>query len=119
VEIRATDGVDVAYLFQLLLTAGGLTDEMVNLLCWHLGEGYVLRVCPRAAHRPQCYYAEGAEAVLYSPGALDMGGLLAIAREEDFLRLTAEMLDGIFSEVCPSVEWMEELIAKIRPTHGN
>ena len=121
-EIRSTEVIDATYLFSLLYQVlkeaqpkDVQPDEepMMNLLCWHQGNNYLLRIFPRAAHRPSCYYAEGADRILYSPGALDMGGLLAIVRQEDYDRLTAEDLEAAFAEVCSSEKTMQQLITRL------
>ena len=59
-------------------------------------------VLPRAKHRPDCYYAQGSEQRLVSPGALDMAGLIVTPRREDFDRLTGEEVRDILKEVAIS-----------------
>lgn len=55
---------------------------------------------PRKAHRPACYFKKGADKMLVSPGAVDIGGLIILPRRVDFDRMTGDLLLGIFSEVC-------------------
>lgn len=79
----------------------GEKEPKVNIFIWETekpGKMCVL-VIPRAKHRPNCYYAEGEEQLLVSPGALDMAGIIVTARKEDFLKITATHIKSIISEV--------------------
>ena len=55
---------------------------------------------PRKSHRPACYYQTGEEMMLVSPGAVDVGGLVILPRQEDYNRMTRDRLLQIFNEVC-------------------
>mgnify|MGYP002683018093 FL=1 len=54
---------------------------------------------PRLKHRPDAYFREGAERLLISPGAADMGGVIITPREKDFLALTPDLVSSLFREV--------------------
>ena len=73
------------------------------------GEGWTLLIFPRAKHRPDCYFAEGAERLLSSPASVDMGGVFIFPVEEDFRRINAELLEGILKEVCLPRDTLLEL----------
>ena len=80
---------------------GTLTDpELVNTFFW-MSESGMLRfvVVPRKAHRPECYYAEGDERRMISPGCIDMAGLIIAPRLEDYERLTEREIRKIYKEV--------------------
>jgi SpoIID/LytB domain protein len=53
-------------------------EAKFNLLLWKEGHLYYTVVFPRSKHRPDCYFAEGSEQMLISPGALDEGKITAI-----------------------------------------
>lgn len=76
-------------------------EPMMNVLAWYEEEEgtYISLILPRCKHRPDCYWAEGVEKCLVSPGALDMGGLVITPRKEDFERMTPERLVTILREV--------------------
>lgn len=82
----------------------GETEPRMNIVCWQQDEEVVTLVFPRSKHRPDCYYAQGDEQLLISPGALDMCGLLITPREEDFRKLTPELAADILKEVSLKVE---------------
>ncbi len=62
--------------------------------------GLTVFLFPRTRHRPTCYTApEEEHRILVSPGAADMGGLLILPREEDYLKLTLADAERIFADV--------------------
>ncbi|MEN0065654.1 MAG: DUF4922 domain-containing protein [Myxococcota bacterium] len=82
------------------LSAGRPDEARLNLIATALDASRVLlMVVPRAAHRPQMYFASGDAQRLVSPGAIDMGGVIVTVREQDFERLSESDLQQIFSEV--------------------
>ena len=72
-------------------------EPMLNIVSWRHEDDFLSVVFPRTKHRPDCYYAEGTEQYIISPGALDMAGLIITPREEDFERLTPEKALSILS----------------------
>ncbi|MDR0961847.1 MAG: DUF4922 domain-containing protein [Mediterranea sp.] len=100
------EGSDAGGIFELtekvMHGVWGNTPEEppVNLLAWYEGGRYTLCIIPRAAHRPRCYYAKGNARLLSSPGAVDLGGLFVLPRQEDFEKITGRHLAQILSEVC-------------------
>ncbi|MGN0234494.1 MAG: DUF4922 domain-containing protein [Bacteroidaceae bacterium] len=79
----------------------GHSDEIVTLLF------------PRSKHRPDCYFAQGEQQLMVSPGALDMCGLIVTPRQQDFLRLTPAMAASLLREVTLSPRQMESVVRKI------
>lgn len=73
---------------------------MRNILMWTDSEDslHILHI-PRLAHRPDCYFAEGEQQMLVSPGALDMAGVIILPRKEDFDRITSADIRRIYSQV--------------------
>ncbi len=55
---------------------------------------------PRRAHRPACFFASGEDQLVISPGAVDIGGLVILPRQQDFERMTSERMLSIYREVC-------------------
>ena len=86
-------------LYKVLPVQEGDTEPMMNIVAWRTADEYVSVVFPRRKHRPDCYYREGAEQIMISPGALDMSGLLITVRAEDFERLDAATAVCILKEV--------------------
>ena len=86
-------------LYHCLPSAPDHTEPMMNIISWTHGDELITVVLPRKKHRPDCYTAVGDAQYIISPGAVDMGGLIITPREEDFHRLTAEVVTAIYQEV--------------------
>lgn len=69
-------------------------------------------IIPRSKHRPDCYYAEGADKCLVSPGALDMAGMIITPRESDFCSMTAEKALSIIGECGITMDESEASLEK-------
>ena len=105
--------------YKALPVEGDESEPRLNIVCWRQ-EGTASRpdeivtlIFPRSKHRPDCYYAEGKEQLLISPGALDMCGLFITPREQDFMALTAEKAISILQEVTLSQEALKPIIAQL------
>lgn len=114
-----TDSLLCQRLYQTLPVIEGETEPRINLIAWRQEGGIgredeiVTVIFPRKKHRPNCYYADGEERLVVSPGALDMGGLLITPREEDFRRITSEHFACILQEVSLTTEEIQPIIASI------
>lgn len=64
----------------------------------------IVLIIPREKLRPECYFEEGENSYVISPGSVDMGGLLITPRREDFERLSAGKAAAILREVALSSE---------------
>ena len=101
-------------LYQALPLSPESPEPQMNIVGWRNGEDYLMVVFPRRQHRPACYYAEGGQQLLISPGALDMAGLVITPRKEDFDQLSSERLQEVYNEVSISAEEMEAVVSRIR-----
>lgn len=88
-------------------------EPMLNLLAYHDGGQYTAVLFPRRAHRPACYFADGAEQLRISPAVLEMCGILVATEAEHFERISAEMARGIYQEVSISDEDFARLTTKV------
>ena len=89
-------------------------EPMMNIVSWRYRDEYLSVVFLRSKHRPDCYYAEGDEQYIISPGALDMAGLFITPRQEDFERLTPERALSILAEVSLDKEELAQLIDRLK-----
>lgn len=113
-----------AYLFNKIYESmpihDGETEPMMNIIsfthdCQYGKEKCIVSIIiPRAKHRPECYFAEGSEQCLVSPGALDMGGLIITPREEDYNNMTADKAAAIISECGISLDDEMTIIKKLK-----
>lgn len=72
----------------------------LNLIIFGCPGKIAAAVLPRRAHRPACFFASGDDQCVISPGAVDVGGLAILPRQQDFERMTAEKMLSIYQEVC-------------------
>ena len=114
-----SDSILCQRVYKALPVVGDETEPRLNIVCWRQ-EGtssrpdeIVTLIFPRSKHRPDCYYAEGKEQLLISPGALDMCGLFITPREQDFKALTAEKAAAILKEVTLSEEELKPIITQL------
>ena len=101
-------------LYQCLPPSDDDTEPMMNVIAWNSGDGLLSVVLPRRKHHPACYTAEGNAQFIISPGAVDMGGLIITPREQDFRRLTPELVMSIYQEISLDTEQMAQIVKKLK-----
>ena len=100
-------------LYEALPMQDDNAEPMMNIVSWRCDDEYLSVVFPRGKHRPDCYYAQGNDQYIISPGALDMAGLIITPRQEDFERLTSEKALSILNEVSLPKEQLQQVIEKL------
>ena len=115
--LKARTSKSMAKQFYRLLDCMNLvaeeTEPRFNAFTWCSEGEYRAIVTLRSAARPRCYYAEGEAHFGISPGAADMAGFVVVPQEEDFDRLDAAVLQGIFDDVCLSEQAEERLLWRL------
>ena len=101
-------------LYEALPVPEGEPEPMLNIVSWRHDADYYSVVFPRKKHRPDCYYKEGCEQYIISPGALDMAGFIVTPRKEDFDRITPEIALGILNEVSLQSNELQQVIDKLK-----
>lgn len=121
---RPEGGQLLLRLIEALPMEPGRAEPDMNVLAWRQqtvpgsSDTLVTVVFPRKKHRPDCYVARGAQQMLISPGAIDMGGLLITPREEDFSKLSAPTAVDILREVTLSEAEAKRVVGKLKkPRH--
>ena len=94
-------------------------EPMMNIVSWRSNDDFLSVVFPRTKHRPDCYYKEGNEQFIISPGALDMAGLIITPRQEDYERLTPEMALSILDEITLKGEPLQQFIDSLKAQGSN
>ena len=95
-------------------------EPMMNIMAWsqsNAADGYeriVSVILPRTKHRPACYFKEGKEQVMVSPGSLDMGGMIITPRKEDFDQMNAELAKSIIQECGMSLDAELGMVMKFK-----
>lgn len=91
-------------IYHALPVPEGDQEPMMNILALYESSRWTIFVFPRAKHRPACYTTEGDARLLSSPASVDLGGVFITPVEQDFLKITADDVAQILSEVCLSPE---------------
>jgi len=90
-------------------------EPMINLVSFYEEEfGWRIIIFLRAKHRPAVFFAEDESKMLVSPAAIDLGGVCVFPREEDFNRITKEMIADIFKEVFVDEEVLKKLKGNLK-----
>ena len=79
----------------------GEYEPRMNVLAFNRDGQVITAIIPRGKHRPDCYYAQGGDKIMVSPGAVDMFGLIITPRKEDFDSLTESQVLDIYRQVTP------------------
>lgn len=98
----------------------GEIEPRMNILAWTMNcrnDGtprIVSVIILRTKHRPDCYNKEGDEQIIVSPGALDVGGMIILPREEDYNKVDEKVAESILKEVTYSMDMEHELINTLK-----
>ena len=114
--IRSRSQYGDEQLFRRLYEAlpAGDPEPMMNIVAWRRDEEFYSVVFPRTKHRPDCYYKEGDEQYIISPGALDMAGFFITPRQEDYERITPEIALGILDEITLKGEALQQVLDHLK-----
>jgi hypothetical protein len=91
----------------------GKSEPMVNIVSTHENGVWTVYLFPRSRHRPSCFFAEGDERLLVSPGAIDMAGIIVVPQREHFLRIDGERVAAIFGEVSYDENSIDEMLERM------
>lgn len=78
-----------------------VTDsDHANILTWTEGSQAYWLVIERSAHRPEQYYLPDDDPfrVIISPASLEFCGLIPLCREEDYRKMTPELLSNLLGQ---------------------
>jgi len=115
IAIESDNILKIASEFELVynfLNENGTEEPMMNLICSFDGSWRLL-IFPRIKHRPTYFFEEGEKKILISPAAVDMGGVLIFPREEDFEKITTELIVDVFKQVTFSDDDFHHLAEKM------
>jgi hypothetical protein len=94
--------------FQMIRALQKEDEPMINMLSY-FRDGWKVLLFPRDKHRPWQYFEEGDKNILLSPASVDMGGALITPLEKDFLKITREDIEDIFSQITFSAEHFDRM----------
>jgi len=89
------------------------SGELVNVIAWFQKPLWLVGLFLRRRHRPSCYYAEGPENLLVSPGAVEMAGVIVLPRGSDYAKIKEQDVLRIYQEVSMPCEFYQEFCSKL------
>lgn len=89
-------------------------EPMLNVLCNFIENKWRIIIFPRDKQRPSYFQVEGEEKIVVGPASVEMGGILVLPREEDFIKITAKEITEIYHEVTISNERFEQIINQLK-----
>lgn len=98
----------------LNIYSNGLDEEpMMNIISCYNNSSWRVIFFLRRKHRPSHFFEEGEKQLMLSPASVDVGGVCITPLEKDFVRIDADTIKNVFSEVFITSEELNELCDKI------
>lgn len=117
ISIKSTSAsktlAEFSKVYRVLQKEGNDEEPMMNIICSYSDSWRVL-IFPRSKHRPTYFFEEGDKRILISPAAVDLGGVLIFPREEDFEKISQDLIVDIFTQVTYSNDEFNLLAAKLK-----
>jgi hypothetical protein len=105
ISVKGNDPADIEFIFnnfyrKFAVMQPWKSEPMMNILAYYDNGNFIVHFIPRKVHRPAQFFAEGEKQILLSPASVDLGGVLILPREEDFLKIKEDDVRDIFEQVC-------------------
>ena len=120
IESKDTDSLTNMFnLLYTLLSEKSSDESMMNIICTYEENLHTRRekwrviIFPRSKHRPSYFYEEGKNKILLSPASVDLGGVCILPREEDFSKITKDILLDVFNQVTYSDEKIKYIAGRL------
>ena len=118
--IRAETAKSAAKMFYRLLDCAempeGDNEPRINLFSYYRNGEFRSIVVFRRCHRSHHYFSDGPDHLTMSPGCADMAGVFIVPVEEEYHKITPELLSDMLSEVTISKEEEQRLIWRLTRT---
>lgn len=83
------------------------SEPKVNIFCSYVAGQPEITIIPRRRHRPDFY---GEEGMLISPASIDLAGVVVAPRLVDYERITPEIIEKIYAQLCFSQSQINTLV---------
>ena len=118
--IRAETAKSAAKMFYRLMDCAdmpaGDNEPRINLFTYYRNGEFRSIVIFRRCHRSSHYFSDGPDHLTMSPGCADMAGVFIVPVEEEFNKITPELLSAMLDEVTISKEEENRLIWRLTRT---
>ena len=118
--LKAETSKSAAKMFYRLLDCADLQEgdkePQFNLFTWWKDGEFRSVVIFRSRHRSHHYFSEGSDHLTMSPGCADMGGVFIVPVEEEYHKITPELLAEMVQEVSVTKEQEKKMINRLTRT---
>lgn len=118
--IRSQTSKSAAKLFYRLLDCAGIpegeTEPLFNLFTYYTDGEFRSIVIFRSRHRSHHYFSEGEDHLTMSPGCADMGGVFIVPVEQEYHKLTPELLSEMIAEVSLTKDDEQRIVRRLTRT---
>lgn len=118
--VRSETSKSAAKMFYRLLDCAdipeGESEPMFNLFTYWTGKEFRSIIIFRSRHRSHHYFSEGPDHLTMSPGCADMGGVFIVPVEEEYHKLTPELLGEMIGEVSIGKQLQDKIIERLTRT---
>ena len=115
--LRARTAKSAAKMFYRLLDCAdipeGEQEPMINLFTYYRGGEFRSIVIFRHSHRSHHYFSDGPDHLTMSPGCADMAGVFIVPVEEEFHKITPELLSEMLEEVSIPAEEERRIVWRL------
>jgi len=94
----------------------GENEPLINLFTYYRDGEFRSIIIFRSRHRSHHYFSEGPDHLTMSPGCADMAGVFIVPVEEEFARITPELLEEMLDEVTVTAEEEERIKRRLTRT---
>lgn len=118
--IRARTSKSAAKMFYRLLDSAdipeGENEPLINLFTYYRGGEFRSIIIFRRSHRSHHYFSDGPDHLTMSPGCADMAGVFIVPVEEEYEKITPELLGEMLQEVSVPIEEQDRIIWRLTRT---
>ena len=118
--LRARTSKSAAKMFYRLLDSAdipeGENEPLINLLTYYRDGEFRSIIIFRRSHRSHHYFSDGPDHLTMSPGCADMAGVFIVPVEEEYEKITPELLGEMLQEVSVPIEEQDRIIWRLTRT---
>ena len=115
--LRAQTSKSAAKMFYRLLDCAeipeGENEPLINLFTYYRDGEFRSIIVFRRSHRSHHYFSDGPDHLTMSPGCADMAGVFIVPVEEEYNKITSELLSEMVREVSVSTEEQDRIIWRL------
>ncbi len=118
--ISSSSVASASILFDRLMscaqTPEGDVEPRINLFSWWTGEEYRTIIYFRRCHRSHHYFSDGPDHLTMSPGCADMAGVFIVPVQEEYTKITSELISEMIEEITITKEEESRMVARLTRT---